>query len=147
MRRCCSCGQSFKPTGKGYRCLCCRRAYDAKWRAKRKESGDPVKSTKMPRAYHRAYEADYFRDPANRARRAKLAKTYRDDPARRHKHEARWAVQRAIRAAALIALYGDQVTVSEDDLERALQFLVDASNIVRTLLRERIKSDVLDGRL
>lgn len=102
MRRCCSCGQSFKPTGKGYRCLCCRRAYDAKWRAKRKESGDPVKSTKMPRAYHRAYEADYFRDPANRARRAKLAKTYRDDPARRHKHEARWAVQRAIRSGRLV---------------------------------------------
>ena len=54
---------------------------------------------------------------------------------------------RAKCAAALNALYGDQVTVSEDDLERALQFLVDAGNIVRTLLRERIKSNVLDGRL
>lgn len=54
---------------------------------------------------------------------------------------------RAKCAAALTALYGDNVTVTEDDLERALQYLVDAGNIVRTILRERIKSDVLDGRL
>lgn len=39
MRNCTSCGSPFPPTGKGYRCPPCRKAYDAAWRQRRREQG------------------------------------------------------------------------------------------------------------
>lgn len=49
---------------------------------------------------------------------------------------------RAKLAAALHLLYGD----SEDGMEQALRLTVEAGNIVRGALRDRINSEILDGR-
>lgn len=101
VRTCCSCGDEFSPTGKGYRCNSCRRQYDREWRKRRKKNGAPVISTKMPREWHRTYEAEYYADPTNRAARAANMRRYANDPALRHKHKARWATRRAIQSGAI----------------------------------------------
>lgn len=44
-------------------------------------------------------------------------------------------------AAALNALYAD----TEESLEESLRMTVEAGNIIREALRDRLKSNVLDG--
>jgi hypothetical protein len=85
-----------------YRCPTCRRAKQAAWRKARKDSGNPVKSAKMPREYHRAYEAQYRSRPVVKAKLCDLARGRRNDPAERHKHEARWKLNRAIAAGRVL---------------------------------------------
>ena len=50
---------------------------------------------------------------------------------------------RAKLAAALHLLYGD----TEETLERALALSVEAGNIIREAMRDRINSNILDGRI
>lgn len=102
MRTCCECGASFAPTGNGYRCPPCRKAYDQAWRAKRKAEGKSISGTRMPREYHRAYEAEYFQKPENRKRRNALMRAYSKAPTTREHHKARWLVRRAIEAGRLV---------------------------------------------
>lgn len=102
MRTCCQCGASFAPTGKGYRCPPCRKAYDQVWRAQRKAEGKSVSGTKMPREYHRAYEANYFQSQENRVRRNENMRVYRNSEATREHHKARSLVRRAVEAGRLI---------------------------------------------
>lgn len=56
----------------------------------------------MPRDYHRAYEAEYLADPANRARRAALMRTYRIADGTREHHLARDQVKKAIEKGLLV---------------------------------------------
>lgn len=101
MRSCCECGAAFEPTGKGYRCPPCRLTYDRAWRAERKAAGLPTSGTRMPREYHRAYEREYFRDEANRARRNALMRGYAKAHGTRAHHAARRKVRSAIVAGKL----------------------------------------------
>ncbi len=56
----------------------------------------------MPREYHAAYNADYYARPDIRATRAVLARKRVRDPSERHKWEARWKAQRAIKSGRLV---------------------------------------------
>lgn len=85
-----------------FECRPCRQARQASWRAERKAQGRPVVSGRMPREYHRAYEADYFQDAANRERRNALMRSYAKAHGTREHHAARWQVQRAIKAGRLV---------------------------------------------
>ena len=101
MRTCCQCAAKFEPTGNGYRCLACRKAYDHAWRAARKLAGKPTGGAPASPEYHRAYDAAYSAKPDVRARRAERARARTRNPAERHKHEARWQTRRAIVAGKL----------------------------------------------
>jgi hypothetical protein len=101
MRTCCKCGANFKATGNNYRCSPCRKQYNAEWRVKRKLEGKSGSGAKMPRDYHRAYEAAYFSKDENRARRNALMRSYAKSPDLRPRHEARWLVRRAINSGRL----------------------------------------------
>lgn len=71
------------------------------WRAERKAAGLPTSGTRMPREYHRAYEREYFRDEANRARRNALMRGYAKAHGTRAHHAARRKVRSAIVAGKL----------------------------------------------
>ena len=101
MRACCKCGSEFSPTGNNYRCPPCRKIYDKAWREKRRADGKTASGTRMPREYHRAYEAKYFAEPENRSRRNAQMRAYSKAPKTRLHHKARWAVQRAVQAGRL----------------------------------------------
>lgn len=98
---CKDCGQPFTPTGKCGVCLPCRRVRDAAWRAKRKAAGNPYRSGKMPREYHRAYEATRNADPAVRAKRAEQMRAYAKAHGTREHHKARRAVRHEIEMGRL----------------------------------------------
>lgn len=102
MKRCKDCQTEFTPTGRGGRCLPCRLAYDRSWRARRKAAGNPVISTKLPREYHRAYEAARLQDPLKRERRNAQMRAYSKAHGTREHHKARWQVHRALEAGRLI---------------------------------------------
>lgn len=130
MKPCRVCKQKFEPTPRQIRkadwlCLVCRRKADKAWRAKRKESGNPVISTKLSREYHQQYLKEYFQDKTKRTRRNQLAKQYRQDHQLRHKHEARWSTARAINRGDLIKqpceVCGEpKVDAHHDDYSRPL---------------------------
>lgn len=101
MRTCCSCGASFNPTGKGYRCPTCRTDYDRAWRSKRKAEGKPISGTRMPPEYHRAYEKKYVARPDVRERRNAQMRSYTKSPELRVHHKARWLVHRALENGTL----------------------------------------------
>lgn len=101
MRTCTDCGTAFEATGKNYRCNPCRRVWDKAWRARRKADGCPVRSGRMPREYQRSYEAEYRNRDGVRERLADRARIRSKSPQERHKHEARWKVNRAIAAGRL----------------------------------------------
>jgi len=106
MKPCRKCCKDFVPTShqikkKDFLCLPCRRDYEASWRAKRKEIGQPVISTKMPRAYHREYERNYYSSLEHRERRAALMRKYRNDPYLKFRQQARLAVRRALRSGLI----------------------------------------------
>lgn len=72
MKPCRRCGEEYQPTPhqlkkSDYICQPCRRVADREWRAARKAAGNPVVSTKMPRDYHVAYEAEWREKPGVRA--------------------------------------------------------------------------------
>ncbi len=79
---------------------------------------------KMPRSYHREYELAYYARPDVKARRAALMKKYRNDPALREKHKARWKVNRAIASGRLIkepcACGSTKVQAHHDDYAKPL---------------------------
>lgn len=104
MRTCCQCGASFAPTGKGYRCPPCRKIYDQNWRANRKAEGKPVSGTRMSREYHQGYEVLYRQQPDVKERLRQRAKDRRNNPDERHKHVARWQVNRAVASGRLTKL-------------------------------------------
>ena len=99
MSRCrhCACefeAKSWQIAKNDYECDPCRKARQANWRLRRKLAGKPVVSSRMPREYHRAYEAEYAKDPANRERRNAQMRGY----AQQHKdrHTARRRLRSAI---------------------------------------------------
>ncbi len=79
-----------------YRCGDCFREWKRKYRARRREQGNPVPSFRMPREYLRAYESNYRRQPQIRTKLNARAKIRRDNPVERPKHIARWKLNRAI---------------------------------------------------
>ena len=84
-----------------FECDNCRKTRQAAWRAERKAEGRPVVSGRMPREYHRAYEADYFHCHANRERRNELMRSYAKAHGTRDHHAARRKVHSAIKAGRL----------------------------------------------
>lgn len=64
---------------------------------RRKANGLPVSGTRMPRSYHRAYEAKYYQRPEVKARRAEQFQRRMEDPQEQFKYAARKAVRNAIR--------------------------------------------------
>lgn len=104
---CRMCGEDFDPSthqlkNYDYECRKCRSAREAKRRKERIALGMPVSSgPQMPREWHVAYEHEYCKKPEVKARKAEQARLRLRDPAQRHKHEARWAVRRAIQAGKL----------------------------------------------
>ena len=106
-------------------CDLCRRARQSEWRAKRKAEGRPVVSGRMPREYHRAYEAAYFQDPANRARRNALMRSYAAAHGTAEHHKARRKVRTAIESGRLQRLPCEQcgavpAQAHHDDYSRPL---------------------------
>lgn len=85
-----------------FECDPCRRARQANYRLARKLAGIPVVSGRMSREYHQAYEADYFKDPANRERRNELMRSYAKAHGTKEHHAARWKVHRALKAGSLM---------------------------------------------
>lgn len=128
--QCTACGIIFnglqnriKKVGK--RCPECVRKRDTAWRLRRKESGRPVISKKMPREYHRQYESLYFKSEHNRARRNILAKKYREDPELRGRYDARWKVRVALKSGALVKMPCEscgktQVQAHHDDYNKPI---------------------------
>jgi hypothetical protein len=102
MRNCTSCGSPFPPTGKGYRCPPCRKAYDAAWRQRRREQDMPASgtSTWAPEK-KRAWQAAYYARKDVRQRKAAQMRQYAQAHNTREHHRARWQVRRAVAAGAL----------------------------------------------
>ena len=104
---CKRCPNQFEPKAwqvrkKDFLCLTCRRAQDAESRKRRKAAGKSISGARMPREYHAAYEAEYAERPGVRLKRTKSQKAYRQNPALRPRHEARWKVNRAIASGAMV---------------------------------------------
>lgn len=85
-----------------HRCPACNRRRQKLWRDGKKAAGNPVKSNKMPREYHRKYEEEYWSDPKSRAARAARERRYRKIPALKLKQSARWITNRAISVGILV---------------------------------------------
>jgi hypothetical protein len=107
MNICRKCSIEFKATDyqkrkSDFLCKSCRLEHESQYRQKRRESGNPIKSTKLPREWHRIYEQDYYANPKNKRRRAEQMRKYAKNPELRHKHIARWITQRAIKTGKLI---------------------------------------------
>ena len=81
MRMCINCGESFSPTGKGSRCVPCRRVWDREWRARRKAAGNPVVSTPTPPEWR---------------------KEWMSHPEQKRRAAARAACRRAIKSGRLV---------------------------------------------
>lgn len=103
LKRCPDCKKLWEKysKNKSNRCLLCRRIWDKNWRKKRKESGNPVISIKMPRSYHRRYEKEYSSRPGVKKHRAELMRSYAKDPKLRPKHQARWALNKALKSGKI----------------------------------------------
>lgn len=86
---CIDCKTEFIPTGKGGRCLSCRRVWEKAWRARRKEEGRPVISNQVSREWHREYGADYRKRPNVRDRLNGRARARAADPLEQPKIAAR----------------------------------------------------------
>jgi len=86
------------------RCPLCRRIWERNWRLRRKESGNPVISTKMPRSYHREYEKIYYSNPEVKMKINARMRKYQKDPVLRIRQYARAAVKRAIMYGRIIKL-------------------------------------------
>lgn len=101
--KCPDCGRQWDKTSRSTsnRCHPCRRAWEIAWRERRKTEGRPVVTPRMPREWHREYEAAYREKPGKRATAAQNQKRYRSDPSLRFRHKARWMVNRAIMAGIL----------------------------------------------
>lgn len=95
-RICCKCGASFTPTGKGYQCPQCKKAYDLAWRTARKAAGLSVSGTRMPRDYHRKYEQEYGKSHDVKMRRREIAKARSKDPVEIYKNLARRKLRNAV---------------------------------------------------
>jgi hypothetical protein len=93
--------RSWQLAKSDFECDPCRKERQKAHRARRKAEGNPVRSGKMSREYHRAYEAAYFKSPENRARRNALMRAYAKAHGTREHHKARWQVRRAIEAGRL----------------------------------------------
>ena len=109
MKACRNCLGPFDPKewqiAKGdFACPSCRRTQQAEWRARRKAEGNPVVSPRLPREYHRAYQAAYTQKPAVRARRNEQMRRYAKAPETAPHHSARRQVRSAVEAGLLSRL-------------------------------------------
>lgn len=109
MKPCRHCGCFFTPSEwqiakSDYACRPCERIKQAEWRAKRKENGRPVVSTRMPREYHKKYAETYSKNPEVRAKRAEKAREHSKDPAYELQRKARKAVGKAVRIGELVRM-------------------------------------------
>lgn len=103
MKTCCVCGTQFAATrDKSGKCQLCKREYDRKWRDKRRVNGKKACGSRMPREYEQAREEKYRQRPEVKARLRERARARYRNPLERHKHEARWQVNRAVASGRLI---------------------------------------------
>lgn len=84
----------------GYLCLSCQKEYSRAWGKKRRAMGLPS-GGKCSSAWWEKYRKEYYQRPEVKKRRAQLMRKYRNDPALRMRHEARWQVSRAIASGSL----------------------------------------------
>jgi hypothetical protein len=124
VRSCIACRVPFEQTGHNARCNQCRSAWDKAWRIRRKAEGRPVVSTKMPPGYEAQRKLTYYSRDEVKKRRAANMQKYRNDPQLRAKHEARWAVSRALVAGRLTRqpceVCGTRAQAHHDDYAKPL---------------------------
>ena len=106
MKHCRKCGNEYEPSQRDlskhdYQCRPCRREHDRQYRLSRKLAGNPVVSGKMPREWHRKYEASYFSCAENRIARNANSQRYRKRQDLYHKHSARRAVRHAVASGVI----------------------------------------------
>jgi predicted nucleic acid-binding Zn-ribbon protein len=102
-RTCHRCGTAFTQAPwqikkKDYFCRECRIKYVADYKARKRAAGVTSFRNKERDA---EYERQRSAKPEVKARRAADMKRYQHDPAMRARHEARWAVRRAVAAGRL----------------------------------------------
>lgn len=107
MNKCRRCGMAFLATNyqiskSDFICPPCQRQASKEWRLKRKLSGRPVVSTKMPAEWHKKYDKEHSKKPYVKKRKAELMRIYSHDPALRQKHVARWLLNRAIKSGRIV---------------------------------------------
>lgn len=106
MAICRECALVFEPTPHqlkkhDYKCLSCKRAYDANWRRIREAAGLPVRGPKPPKEWWDRYLAPYNAKPEVRRRIADRMREYSKLPHVAPKVAAREAVRNAIRRGGL----------------------------------------------
>lgn len=84
-----------------YECAPCQKIRLSNWRAARKAAGRPVISSRMSREYHRAYEAEYLKNPENRARKNAQMRLYAKAHGTAEHHKARRKVRSEIEAGRM----------------------------------------------
>ena len=108
MYKCRVCGNEFIPNNHqikkaDYMCKPCTKTYMAEYRKRRKESGNPVLSSKTwdenkKKLFFEAYNSD----PKKKARIAERMRSYRQDEGYRVKEKARGDLARAVKLGKII---------------------------------------------
>lgn len=84
-----------------YICRPCYLEQERVRRAKRKAEGRPVQTGRVSPEHYKAWYAEYSARPEVRKRLAEAARLRAQNPAERHKHEARWLARRAIKSGKI----------------------------------------------
>ena len=105
MKKCRKCHRIFQPVPNqlrrfDYICRSCVNAYRRDWAKERRKLGLPT-GGECSKEWWQNYNRNYYSKPEVKARRAKLMREYRQDPAIRMKHEARWQTSKAIKSGRL----------------------------------------------
>ena len=85
-------------------CRECRRLKGLAWRARRREAGNPYKSSKVSEEWKRAWTAEYEARPEIKARRRQNARVWTPSPEQAQKRRARSLTRSAIRWGRLMPL-------------------------------------------
>lgn len=106
MKTCRTCGRPFQATAhqltkSDFICSPCNSKFQKDYRKRRITSGRPLKGGKASAEWWKKYRSAYYSYPANKKRIAANQRRYRNDPALRMKHEARWQANRALKAGKI----------------------------------------------
>lgn len=100
---CKHCGCILEKSSKewGWRCGECIKKYRSEYIQKRKKKGLPTGGKRPPKEWWSKYNNQYKQRDCVRKRKADLMKQYLKDPMFKFKQQARWAVNKAIKAGKL----------------------------------------------
>lgn len=127
---CSKCGVEFEQSSyqkKARNCIClaCKRIYDRAYRKKRIDAGNPLISGRVPYEQRKESQYHYARKDHVKRRVNELQKVYRNDINKRWKHQARWALNKAVKSGVVIRgtceVCGDnKVDAHHDDYTKPL---------------------------